>query len=113
MDDLERIVRAFAREFKTATVFIAVVGPFLRVCQVRRRRLGNRPRSMPSWRHLFGTDDLGRDVLTRVISGEWQVEVPGAAAGELSENKKSASDKLTSIFWQMSASRQMTKPLAR
>ena len=37
------------------------------------------PSSSPSWHHLFGTDELGRDVLSRVIYGS-RVSLPIALA---------------------------------
>ena len=36
----------------------------------------------PSWRHLFGTDDLGRDMLSRVIYGaRYSLGISGTAIG--------------------------------
>jgi peptide/nickel transport system permease protein len=36
----------------------------------------------PSWRHLFGTDDLGRDMLSRVIYGaRYTLAISGTAVG--------------------------------
>jgi peptide/nickel transport system permease protein len=50
-----------------ALVLIAAIGPLLvappRQQQVRIRLQG------PSWAHLFGTDEVGRDVLARVVNG--------------------------------------------
>ena len=50
-----------------ALVLTAAIGPLLvappRQQQVRIRLQG------PSWAHLFGTDEVGRDVLARVVNG--------------------------------------------
>jgi hypothetical protein len=43
----QKVVRTFAHVSKAATVFIVGSQVVLQVCQVRRQRLGNRPRSMP------------------------------------------------------------------
>ena len=49
-------------------IFTAVFGPYLTPYDYLSQDLGQRNLS-PSWGHLFGTDDLGRDVFSRVIFG--------------------------------------------
>ncbi len=46
----------------------AIVGPSLSPYDFLSQDLAQRNQS-PSWAHLFGTDDLGRDVLSRVLYG--------------------------------------------
>lgn len=48
--------------------FIAIFGPFLTPYDFLSQDLEMRNQA-PSWEHPFGTDDLGRDVLSRVIYG--------------------------------------------
>jgi peptide/nickel transport system permease protein len=49
-------------------VAMVLLGPFLAPYPPNEQRLEERL-SPPSWRHPFGTDELGRDVLSRVIYG--------------------------------------------
>lgn len=51
-----------------ALIFFSVVGPFLTPYNYYDNDLmnGNIP---PSWGHLFGTDDLGRDTMARLMYG--------------------------------------------
>ncbi|MET3898872.1 ABC-type dipeptide/oligopeptide/nickel transport system permease subunit [Devosia sp. UYZn731] len=48
--------------------FAAAFGPYLTPYDFLSQDLNAR-NSAPSWAHLFGTDDLGRDVFSRVIYG--------------------------------------------
>jgi peptide/nickel transport system permease protein len=52
-------------------VAIAVAGPLLAplITAADPLALGTDRLAAPSWAHLFGTDDLGRDVLARVLYG--------------------------------------------
>lgn len=45
---------------------IALVGPFL---VVDPTIAAGQPFESPSWHHLFGTDDIGQDILARVVYG--------------------------------------------
>ena len=47
---------------------IALVGPFLTPYDFDQTNLDS-IRQAPTWRHPFGTDDLGRDLLTRIVYG--------------------------------------------
>ncbi len=63
-----------SRSRSSALVIVAawVVDRDLRAADRARRARSRRPsrRSIgPSWQHLFGTDELGRDILSRVIYG--------------------------------------------
>jgi peptide/nickel transport system permease protein len=49
-------------------VALAVAAPLVAPYEPDRLDLGHR-RTPPSWTHWFGTDELGRDVLTRVLYG--------------------------------------------
>jgi peptide/nickel transport system permease protein len=49
-------------------VFIAIFSPILSPYNPVKTNLYNNILS-PSWRHLFGTDNLGRDVLSRIMYG--------------------------------------------
>ncbi len=51
-----------------AMVLFCFVGPFLTGYSYRTPNLDNALQG-PSWAHWFGTDDLGRDQLTRVMKG--------------------------------------------
>ena len=48
--------------------FAAVFGPYLTPYDFLNQNLDDRNLPM-SWAHLFGTDDLGRDVFSRVLYG--------------------------------------------
>lgn len=50
------------------SVLVSLLAPFLPIQDPLSQNLGNRYQS-PSAQHLFGTDDFGRDVLSRVIWG--------------------------------------------
>ncbi|WP_446728675.1 ABC transporter permease [Pleomorphomonas sp. T1.2MG-36] len=56
--------------------FIAIFGPYLTPYDFLSQDLlaRNKP---PSWAHWFGTDDLGRDVLSRVIYGSRTAVIVG------------------------------------
>lgn len=54
-------------------IAIAVVGPFLAPYDPHRSETGAFHR--PDTAHLLGTDDLGRDVLSRVLASGWPVLV--------------------------------------
>ncbi|WP_052161327.1 ABC transporter permease [Hoeflea sp. BAL378] len=47
---------------------IIVLGPFLAPYSPTQIGLGM-PNDAPSWSHVFGTDELGRDILSRFLSG--------------------------------------------
>lgn len=47
---------------------LAILGPFLAPFDPARVNAGP-PMAAPHWPHLFGTDDLGRDVFSRVADG--------------------------------------------
>src|SRR5215475_4146817 len=49
-------------------VFVAIFGPWLAPYDPSRQQLENRL-SGPSWQHPFGNDDLGRDILSRILLG--------------------------------------------
>ena len=51
-----------------AIIAIAIVGPFLYDVDPRLQSLANRLQP-PSWEHPFGTDQFGRDVLSRMLHG--------------------------------------------
>jgi ABC-type dipeptide/oligopeptide/nickel transport system permease subunit len=51
-----------------ALVVIAIIGPWITPYDFLSQNLDARNLT-PSWQHWFGTDDLGRDVLSRVIYG--------------------------------------------
>lgn len=51
-----------------ALLLIALIGPWITPYDFLRQNLDARNMA-PSWAHPFGTDDLGRDVLSRVIYG--------------------------------------------
>ncbi|MCC6991221.1 MAG: ABC transporter permease, partial [Acidobacteria bacterium] len=51
-----------------ATVLAALAGPWLVSADSSAQLLAERLRG-PSWAHLFGQDELGRDVLARLIGG--------------------------------------------
>ena len=51
-----------------ALLLIAIIGPWITPYDFLSQNLDARNMS-PSWAHPFGTDDLGRDVLSRVIYG--------------------------------------------
>src|SRR5437868_2626694 len=48
--------------------FAAAFGPYLTPYDFLSQDLDAR-NAAPSWAHLFGTDDLGRDVFSRVVYG--------------------------------------------
>jgi peptide/nickel transport system permease protein len=50
-----------------AWIVIAIFVPLIAPYGSNEQRFA--PLSSPSWQHLFGTDELGRDVLTRVLYG--------------------------------------------
>jgi peptide/nickel transport system permease protein len=37
----------------------------------------------PSWPHIFGTDEFGRDVFSRVVAGAWPTLLPAVSAASL------------------------------
>jgi peptide/nickel transport system permease protein len=49
-------------------VLLAVLGPLIAPYQANQQ-LYDQARQSPSWEHWFGTDHLGRDVLSRIIVG--------------------------------------------
>ncbi len=49
---------------------VALIGPFVSPYGAEDGSLEERLRP-PGWSHLLGTDDLGRDVLGRIIGGAW------------------------------------------
>jgi peptide/nickel transport system permease protein len=64
-------------------IVLAVVGPWLAPYDPVASSLGSRLQA-PSARHLFGTDDLGRDVLSRVLYGarlDFQLGLVSVAIG--------------------------------
>jgi peptide/nickel transport system permease protein len=65
-----------------AVVVIAVIGPVLAPYSPIATGVG-RPLSGPSLAHLLGCDDLGRDVLSRVLTGGGSVLLPPAAGTAL------------------------------
>jgi ABC-type dipeptide/oligopeptide/nickel transport system permease subunit len=71
-DAWHRLVRNRLAVFGLVVVlllaFVAVFGPWLTPYDFLSQSLDARNQG-PSWQHLFGTDDLGRDVLSRVIYG--------------------------------------------
>lgn len=66
MDD--RIRRSVALAFLAAWVLTALAGPLLSPYPFAATDLHSRLQG-PSWRHPLGTDDLGRDVLSRAFYG--------------------------------------------
>src|SRR6056297_2436599 len=52
----------------TLLIFIALFGPYITPYDFLSQNLEIRNQGI-SWAHPFGTDDLGRDVLSRVIYG--------------------------------------------
>lgn len=49
-------------------IVIAILAPLIAPYDYKAQELSSRLKP-PSWAHLFGTDDLGRDLLTRVLYG--------------------------------------------
>ena len=49
-------------------VVVAIFAPLIAPYEAGDFRAGQ-PREDPSWSHLFGTDDLGRDMFSRVVRG--------------------------------------------
>lgn len=62
----ENPVTAFAALLFAAFVLMAVIGPWIAPFDPLATNVGT-PMSPPSWQHWFGTDALGRDILSRVI----------------------------------------------
>lgn len=58
---------------------VALIGPSLTPYSATQQ-LAGRARQPPSWEHPFGTDRLGRDVLSRVVAGAREVMVLAGAA---------------------------------
>jgi ABC-type dipeptide/oligopeptide/nickel transport systems, permease components len=56
--------------------FVAIFGPYLTPYDFLSQDLlaRNKP---PSWEHWFGTDDLGRDIMSRVIYGSRTAVIVG------------------------------------
>jgi len=54
--------------YLVAIIVIAIAGPFVYDVDPRVQSLTNRLQS-PSWEHPFGTDQFGRDVLSRMLHG--------------------------------------------
>lgn len=48
-------------------VLLAIIAPFFTV-DPDKQNVPERMQS-PSWHHLFGTDDFGRDLFSRVVNG--------------------------------------------
>jgi peptide/nickel transport system permease protein len=67
--------------FLAAVVIVAVVAPLV-LPGVAHEQAGNLldGRQGPSWRHLLGTDQLGRDLLDRLLVGT-RVTMVGVAEG--------------------------------
>jgi peptide/nickel transport system permease protein len=63
---LGRPASAVAAGFVLLLVLFAVAGPLIYPHDPDVQELGNRFAS-PSWNHLFGTDEFGRDVASRII----------------------------------------------
>lgn len=59
-------------------VTVAAVGPFIKPYSATA--FVTTPFSSPSSAHLLGGDDLGRDVLSRVLAGGWVLLIMAAAA---------------------------------
>lgn len=62
----ENLITAFAALLFAAFVLMAVIGPWIAPFDPLATNVGT-PMSPPSWQHWFGTDALGRDILSRVI----------------------------------------------
>lgn len=62
----ENLITAFAALLFAAFVLMAVIGPWIAPFDPLATNVGA-PMSPPSWQHWFGTDALGRDILSRVI----------------------------------------------
>jgi peptide/nickel transport system permease protein len=62
----ENPITAFAALLFAAFVLMAVIGPWIAPFDPLATNVGT-PMSPPSWTHWFGTDALGRDILSRVI----------------------------------------------
>lgn len=62
-------------------MLVAVAGPFL--APFSPTAFSGIPFAPPSGRHLLGTDDLGRDVLSRVMSGGWVLLIMAVLATAL------------------------------
>lgn len=50
-------------------VIVAVIGPYIAPYNPIGIGSGNEQLRPPSWSHLFGTDEVGRDVFSRVLAG--------------------------------------------
>lgn len=62
----ENLITAFAALLFAAFVLMAIIGPWIAPFDPLATNVGT-PMSPPSWQHWFGTDALGRDILSRVI----------------------------------------------
>lgn len=62
----ENPITAFAALLFAAFVLMAIIGPWIVPFDPLATNVGT-PMSPPSWQHWFGTDALGRDILSRVV----------------------------------------------
>lgn len=69
---------AVAMSIMAAVVLVAVIGPF--VAPYPSDEPVAAPFSGPTTQYLLGTDQLGRDVLSRVLDGGWQILLMALAA---------------------------------
>lgn len=71
-DAIRRLVRNRMAMFSLViiglVVFMAIFGPYLSPYGYNDQDLAN-VNQPPSWQHLMGTDELGRDILTRIMWG--------------------------------------------
>jgi peptide/nickel transport system permease protein len=65
---LENRLAVFGLVVIVLLVLIAIIGPWIMPYDFLSQDLASRNQA-PNWAHLFGTDDLGRDVLSRIIYG--------------------------------------------
>jgi peptide/nickel transport system permease protein len=62
------LAAVFALFFLVALFLVAALAPFIAPYGATAQNLGN-TLAEPSWQHWMGTDDLGRDVFSRLIHG--------------------------------------------
>lgn len=67
-----RPASAFGASLLVLFVFCALFGSLL-APYGENEQFGSAARQPPSWEHLFGTDNLGRDVFSRVLLGSWGI----------------------------------------